>query len=86
MVADFKADLIRARSREGMAIAKATGKLRGCKPKLTSAPDKHQVRPHRTGQHTTSKIAELFGVARWAVYRDILRPTVPSNEAAPVQP
>jgi len=29
MVAEFEADLIRARTREGMAIAKAAGKLRG---------------------------------------------------------
>jgi len=36
MVAEFEADLIRARTREGMAIAKAAGKLRGRKPKLTT--------------------------------------------------
>jgi DNA invertase Pin-like site-specific DNA recombinase len=28
MVAEFEADLIRARTREGMAVAKAKGKLR----------------------------------------------------------
>lgn len=38
MVAKFYADLIRARTREGMAIAKAAGKLRGRKPKLTVSP------------------------------------------------
>ena len=37
MVAEFEADLIRARTREGMAIAKAAGKLRGGKPKLNKA-------------------------------------------------
>jgi DNA invertase Pin-like site-specific DNA recombinase len=35
MVAEFEADLIRARTWEGMAIAKAADKLRGRKPKLT---------------------------------------------------
>ena len=34
MVAEFEADLIRMRTREGMAIAKANGKLRGKQPKL----------------------------------------------------
>jgi DNA invertase Pin-like site-specific DNA recombinase len=54
MVAEFEADLIRARTREGMAIAKAAGKLRGRKPKLTPSQEKHLVQLHRTGAHTTS--------------------------------
>lgn len=33
--AEFEADLIRMRTREGMAVARAKGKLRGKKPKLT---------------------------------------------------
>ncbi len=37
MVAEFEADLIKARTREGMAVARAAGKLRGRKPKLTPA-------------------------------------------------
>ena len=32
--AEFEADLIRMRTREGMAVARAKGKLRGKKPKL----------------------------------------------------
>jgi DNA invertase Pin-like site-specific DNA recombinase len=67
MVAEFEADLIRARTREGMAIAKAAGKLRGGKPKLNKAQEKHLVELHRAGTHTTSDLAELFGVARATV-------------------
>ena len=33
--AEFEADLIRLRTREGMAIARAKGKLRGKQPKLS---------------------------------------------------
>jgi len=81
MVAEFEADLIRARTRvgirartrEGMAIAKAAGKLRGKKPKLSVSQEKHLVALHRAGTHTTSEIAELFGVARSTVYRAIQR-------------
>jgi len=73
MVAEFEADLTRARTREGTAIAKAAGKLRGRKPKLTVAQEKHLVRLHRTGAHTTSEIAQLFGVARSTVYRAVQR-------------
>jgi DNA invertase Pin-like site-specific DNA recombinase len=64
MVLEFEADLIRARTREGMAIAMAAGKLRGRKPKLTASREKRLVQVHRTGAHTTSEIPELFGVAR----------------------
>jgi DNA invertase Pin-like site-specific DNA recombinase len=75
MVAEFEADLIRARARtrEGMAIVKAAGKLRGRKPKLTRSQEKHLVQLHRTGEHTTSEIAELFGVARSTVCRALQR-------------
>ena len=34
MVAEFEADLIRLRTREGMRVAKAKGKLRGKQPEL----------------------------------------------------
>ena len=34
MIAEFEADLARARTREGMAVAKAKGRLRGKQPKL----------------------------------------------------
>jgi DNA invertase Pin-like site-specific DNA recombinase len=54
-------------------FAKAAGKLRGRKPKLTPSQEKHLVQLHRTGAHTTSEIAELFGVARSTVYRAIQR-------------
>jgi len=73
MVAEFEADLICARTREGMAIAKAAGKLHGRKPKLTPSQEKRLVQLHRTGAHTTSEIAELFGVARSTVYWAIQR-------------
>ena len=33
--AEFEADLIKMRTREGMAIARAKGKLRGKKPKFS---------------------------------------------------
>lgn len=73
MVAEFEADLIRARNREGMAVAKAKGELRGRQPKLSKKQEAHLVSLHRGGTHTTTEIAELFGVARSTVYRAIQR-------------
>jgi DNA invertase Pin-like site-specific DNA recombinase len=37
MVAEFESDLIRARTREGMQVAKAKGRLRGKQPKLSKS-------------------------------------------------
>src|SRR6185312_1341049 len=80
MVAEFESDLIRARTREGMQIAKAKGKLRGKQPKLSPAQEKHLVALHHGGQHTSAEIAELFGVARSTVYRIIQRSTSESDK------
>lgn len=57
IVAEFEADLIRARTREGTTLAKAAGKHRGRKPRLTILQEQHLVQLHRTGEHTTSEIA-----------------------------
>lgn len=77
MVAEFEADLIRARTREGMAIARAKGRLRGRAPKLTAKQEAHLVELHRAGRHTGAELAELFGVARSTVYRAIERSQPP---------
>ncbi|GAA4426130.1 recombinase family protein [Georgenia halophila] len=73
MVAEFEADLIRMRTREGMAVAKAKGRLRGKQPKLLTSHEAHLVTLHRAGSHTTAEIAELFSVARSTVYRAVQR-------------
>ena len=73
MIAEFEGDLIRARTREGMKIAKAKGRLRGKQPKLSPRQEAHLVQLHAAGEHTMSEIAELFSVGRSAVYRALER-------------
>jgi DNA invertase Pin-like site-specific DNA recombinase len=75
MVAEFEADLIRLRTREGMKVARAKGRLRGKQPKLNARQAAHLLQLHESGEHTTSELAELFGVARSTVYRTVARAT-----------
>lgn len=75
MVAEFEADLARMRTREGMKVAKAKGRLRGKQPKLNARQEAHLVTLHAAGEHTTAELAELFGVARSTVYRAVERST-----------
>lgn len=73
MVAEFEADLIRARTREGMKVAKAKGRLRGKKPKLSADQEALLADLHGRGEHTIGELAELFGVGRSTVYRALER-------------
>ena len=71
--AEFESDLIRQRTREGMAIARAKGKLRGKPPKLSDKQQKELCRMHATATYSISDLAELFSVSRPTVYRTLAR-------------
>ena len=75
--AEFEADLIRLRTREGMAIARARGKLRGKQPKLSDRQQRELCRMHATGEYSISDLAELFSVSRPTVYRTLNRRNSP---------
>ena len=71
--AEFEADLIRLRTREGMAIARARGKLRGKQPKLSERQQKELRRMHDSGEYSISDLADLFSVSRPTIYRTLGR-------------
>jgi DNA invertase Pin-like site-specific DNA recombinase len=73
MVAEFEADLIRLRTREGMKVARAKGRLRGKQPKLSPAQEAHLVKLYRAGEHTIGELEEPFAITRSTVYRAIQR-------------
>lgn len=85
MIAEFEADLISMRTREGMKIAKAKGRLRGKQPKLSLKQETHLVELHAAGTHTKGELAELFSISRSTVYRAIERGQVRAAGPIPTQ-
>ena len=81
--AEFETDLIRMRTREGMAIARARGKLRGKQPKLSDRQQRELCRMHATGEYSISDLAELFSVSRPTVYRTLNRRLSPYRTILP---
>jgi DNA invertase Pin-like site-specific DNA recombinase len=79
MVAEFEADLIRQRTREGLRVAAAKGRLKGRPPKLSPARERHLLELHAERRedgmrkYTVGELAELFDVGRATVYRAIER-------------
>lgn len=68
-VADFEADLVSLRTKEGLKAAKAKGRLRGKPPKLDPRQQARLVDLHHNEGHSPDDLAEIFGVARSTVYR-----------------
>lgn len=71
--AEFEADLIRMRTREGMALARAKGKLKGRQPKLSPRRQAELRRMYGGGSYSISDLAEIFDVSRPTVYRVLQR-------------
>jgi DNA invertase Pin-like site-specific DNA recombinase len=86
MVAEFEADLIRMRTREGMKVARAKGHLRGKPPKLSRAQEAHLVELMVEGRHSATEVGELFSVSRATVYRALQRASAKAAANCPAVP
>ncbi len=62
--AELAAGPIGMRTREGMTVARARGKLRGKQPKLSDRQQRELCRMHATGEYYISDLAKLFSVSR----------------------
>lgn len=66
-VAEFERSMILERQREGIAIAKAKGKYKGGKPKL-SEEQVNELKSRRANGESPSALAKEYGVSRATVY------------------
>ncbi|EKA60396.1 site-specific DNA recombinase/resolvase [Janibacter hoylei PVAS-1] len=73
MVAEFEADLNRQRTLEGIAIARAQGRMRGKPPKLNERRTKKLLEEYEAGDATVAQLAEDYAVSRATVYRTVKR-------------
>ncbi len=66
---EFQRELIVEGTNEGLAAARARGRVGGRKPKLTDVQVRHARQLYAAGEHTVADIAKLLGVSRQTVYR-----------------
>ena len=71
MVTAFESDLIRLRTREGMKVAQAKGRLRGKQPTLNRRQKAHLVPLVHGSEFSTSKSQSDSASAGSTVYRTI---------------
>ena len=71
--AEFEVDLLKMRTREGMAVARSKGKLKGKKPKLTARQQAELVRMRADGEYSIADLMEMFSIGRATVYRVLER-------------
>lgn len=69
MAAEFEVAMNRERTREGVARAKAEGKYRGRRSKLSETEATKLRRMHASGEHTAAELGQFFGLHRTSVYR-----------------
>jgi len=66
--AEFEHAMMSARTRDGLAAARARGRLGGRRPKLNGLQIEKMKKLVEKGDLTISEVAELFGVSRVTVY------------------
>lgn len=69
--AELERDMIQARTLDGLASARARGRVGGRKAKLTDAQANEVRRLYAAREKTVAEIGEIFGITRESVYRYI---------------
>lgn len=76
-IAEFEADLVRERTMDGLAAARARGRKGGRKPKLTGKQGAMAREMYESRRHAMKDIAETFGVSQMTIYRHLHREQEP---------
>lgn len=71
--AEFEVELLRLATKEDKAIARARGRLKGRRPKLSARQQAELHRVHGTDGYTIAELMEVFSVGRATVYRVLRR-------------
>lgn len=66
--AEFEREIMRARTVDGLASARARGRLGGRRPAMSEAKKALAIQMYSDGKHVKD-IAEIFGVSRPTIYR-----------------
>jgi DNA invertase Pin-like site-specific DNA recombinase len=74
--AEFEVDLLPMPTRQGTAVARAKGKLKGRAPKLSPPRQALLLKLYAAAEHSIGDPAELFEVSRPTVYRVLERAEV----------
>lgn len=70
-VAEFERDLIVERTHEGLAAARARGRVGGRRPKMTPNKIRQARAMYDSREHTIAEIAETFSVTSSTIYRHL---------------
>ncbi|MTE16916.1 recombinase family protein [Nocardia aurantiaca] len=68
VLAEYQRELILANTADGLAAARARGRVGGRRPKLTADQAKLAQRLYDEGGHTVAQIADMLGVKRGTLY------------------
>lgn len=74
--AEFEHSMMRSRTMDGLAAARARGRSGGRKAKLSPAAVRQAQAMYASREHTVQEIADVLGVSRPTVYRAINVPAV----------
>ncbi len=78
-IAEFEHDLILERTVDGLAAARARGRMGGPRFKMTSTNMAQARSMYDAGQHTVQQIADTCGVSRPTIYRHLGTSTRPAQ-------
>ena len=80
---EYQRELIVEGTIEGLAAAKARGRMGGRKISYTPLQAQTARELHAKGEHTAEEIGRAIGVSRATVYRMLKEPAAPAPAAAP---